>query len=116
VRTYAPASHSGSRVLAVQRALCHRAAAAIPFEQVLGGQIERLYTLKQDVVSAGIRSVLGVEMPVNPKRRFQDGAGAASARVTKAWCRNVFNKMWEERLKDTPMHWIGARATRCPHL
>ena len=46
------------------------AAAAIPFEQVLAGEIERLYTLKQDVVSAGIRSVLGVEMPVNPKRRF----------------------------------------------
>jgi asparagine synthase (glutamine-hydrolysing) len=78
------------------------AAAAIPFEQVLGGKIERLYTLKQDVVSAGIRAVLGVEMPVNPKRRFQDGAGAARARVTKTWCRNTFNSMWEERLRDTP--------------
>jgi hypothetical protein len=22
--------------------------------------------------------------------------------VTKTWCRNVFNSMWEERLKDTP--------------
>jgi hypothetical protein len=22
--------------------------------------------------------------------------------VTKTWCRNVFNRMWEERLRDTP--------------
>jgi asparagine synthase (glutamine-hydrolysing) len=103
VRTYAPASALGFTAFSpfsVRSVIA--AAAAIPFEQVLAGQIERLYTLKQDVVSAGIRSVLGVEMPVNPKRRFQDGVGTASARVTKAWCRNVFNRMWEERLKDTP--------------
>jgi asparagine synthase (glutamine-hydrolysing) len=103
VRTYAPASALGFTAFSpfsVRSVIA--AAAALPFEQVLAGQIERLYTLKQDVVSAGIRSVLGVEMPVNPKRRFQDGAGAASARVTKAWCRNVFSKMWEKRLKDTP--------------
>ena len=78
------------------------AAAAIPFEQILSGHLERLYTLKQDVVRAGIRSVLGIDMPVHPKRRFQDGAGPARARVTKAWCRNVFTRMWEERLRDTP--------------
>ena len=47
---------------------------AIPFEQVLDGRAERLQTLKQDVVCAGIRAVTGIEMPVNPKRRFQDGA------------------------------------------
>ena len=78
------------------------AAAAIPFEPILGGNIERLYTLKQDVVRAGIKAVLGIEMPVNPKRRFQDGAGSTRARVSKAWCRNVFNALWEERLRDTP--------------
>ena len=74
----------------------------IPFEQVLDGRLDRLYTLKQEVVSAGIRAVLGIDMPVNPKRRFQDGAGHPRGRVTKAWCRNVFNRMWEERLRDTP--------------
>jgi asparagine synthase (glutamine-hydrolysing) len=103
VRTYAPASALGFTAFSpfsVRSVIT--AAAAVPFEQVLAGRIERLYTLKQDVVSAGIRSVLGVEMPVNPKRRFQDGIGTASARVTKTWCRNVFNEMWEERLKDTP--------------
>jgi asparagine synthase (glutamine-hydrolysing) len=103
VRTYAPASALGFTAFSpfsVRSVIA--AAAAIPFEQVLGGHIERLYTLKQDVVSAGLRSVLGIEMPVNPKRRFQDGVGATRARVTKAWCRNVFTRMWDERLKDTP--------------
>ena len=103
VRSYAPAAAVGFNAFSpfsVRSVIA--AAAAIPFEQVLGGRIERLYTLKQDVVRAGIRSVLGVEMPVNPKRRFQDGAGQRRARVTKTWCRNVFNSMWEERLKDTP--------------
>jgi len=103
IRTYAPAASLGFTAFSpfsVRSVIA--AAAAIPFEQVLGGEIERLYTLKQDVVSAGIRAVLGIEMPVNPKRRFQDGVGAARKRVTKAWCRNVFSNMWEERLKDTP--------------
>jgi asparagine synthase (glutamine-hydrolysing) len=103
VRTYAPAAALGFTAFSpfsVRSVIA--AAAAIPFEQVLGGHIARLYSLKEEVVSAGIRAVLGVEMPVNPKRRFQDGAGAARPRVTKTWCRNAFNKMWEERLKDTP--------------
>lgn len=103
VRTYAPAAALGFTAFSpfsVRSVIA--AAAAIPFEQVLGGHLERLYSLKEEVVSAGIRAVLGVEMPVNPKRRFQDGAGAARPRVTKTWCRNAFNKMWEERLRDTP--------------
>jgi asparagine synthase (glutamine-hydrolysing) len=114
VRTYAPASALGFTAFSpfsVRSVIA--AAAAIPFEQVLRqpvspklhsseGGIERLYTLKQEVVSAGVRAVLGIEMPVNPKRRFQDGAGSPRDRVTKTWCRNVFSKMWEERLRDTP--------------
>jgi asparagine synthase (glutamine-hydrolysing) len=76
-------------------------AAAIPFEQVLDGSVERLYSLKQDVVRAGIKAVTGIDMPVNPKRRFQDGALATPrTRVAKAWCRQVFNRTWEERLRD----------------
>jgi len=104
VRTYAPAAASGFNAFSpftLRSAIA--AAVALPLEPVLDGRIERLYALKQDVVSAGIRSVLGVDMPVNPKRRFQDGALAAPrTRVTKAWCRNVFNRLWEERLRDTP--------------
>ena len=103
VRTYAPAATIGFTAFSpfsVRSVIA--SAAAIPFEQVLGGRLDRLYTLKQEVVSAGIRAALGIDMAVNPKRRFQDGAGHSRERVTKAWCRNVFNRMWEERLRDTP--------------
>jgi hypothetical protein len=38
-------------------------------------------------------------MPVHPKRRFQDGAfDTPRARVTKAWCRRTFDRIWQERL------------------
>jgi asparagine synthase (glutamine-hydrolysing) len=68
---------------------------------MLAGDPSRLATLKQDVVRAGIRAVLGVEMPVGPKRRFQDGAQASPrGRVTKAWCRRVFDELWEDRLRE----------------
>jgi len=101
VRTYAPAAATGFEAFSpftVRTAIA--AAAVIPFEQVLGGSVERLYTLKQDVVRAGVLAVTGIEMPVNPKRRFQDGALATPrTRVAKAWCRRVFNRIWEERLR-----------------
>jgi asparagine synthase (glutamine-hydrolysing) len=77
------------------------AAVAIPFEQVLAGDAARLGTLKQDVVSAGVRAALGVEMPVNQKRRFQDGAAAMPReRVSKAWCRRTFNALWQDRQRE----------------
>ena len=61
----------------------------------------RLSTLKQDVVSAGVKATLGIDMPVNQKRRFQDGATATPReRVTKAWCRRTFNALWQDRQKE----------------
>jgi asparagine synthase (glutamine-hydrolysing) len=76
------------------------AALAIPFETLLDGHAERLSTLKQDVVSLGVEAVTGIRMPVHPKRRFQDGAGGSPrTRVTKAWCRRVFDSYWAERLR-----------------
>jgi len=48
-------------------------AEAIPFAQLTEGSTERLYALKGEIVGRGIRAVLGVEMPVYPKRRFQEG-------------------------------------------
>ena len=53
-------------------------AEAIPFAELTQGSHERLYSLKGEIVSRGIRSVLGVEMPVYPKRRFQHGSVSAS--------------------------------------
>jgi asparagine synthase (glutamine-hydrolysing) len=49
-------------------------AEAIPFAELTQGSHERLYALKGEIVSRGIRAVLGIEMPVFPKRRFQHGA------------------------------------------
>jgi asparagine synthase (glutamine-hydrolysing) len=48
-------------------------AEAIPFAQLTADSTERLYALKGEIVGRGIRAVLGVEMPVYPKRRFQEG-------------------------------------------
>lgn len=50
------------------------AAEAIPFAQLTSGSLARLYALKGQVVARGVRAVLGLEMPVFPKRRFQEGA------------------------------------------
>jgi asparagine synthase (glutamine-hydrolysing) len=51
-------------------------AEAIPFAQLAAGSHERLYALKPELVGRGVRSVLGVEMPLFAKRRFQHGAVA----------------------------------------
>ena len=103
VRTYAPAKKYGFEALSPYTMRSVMAAAlAIPFETVLDGSIERLYALKQQVVQAGIKSVIGIDMPAYPKRRFQDGVGGESYRawrVSKTWCRHTFLRQWEDRLK-----------------
>jgi asparagine synthase (glutamine-hydrolysing) len=102
VRTCAPAALCGFAAFSpftVRSAIA--AALAIPFEDVLAGHAERLATLKQEVVRAGVLAVTGIEMPVNPKRRFQDGARALPARrVAKAWCRQRFDDRWKARLRE----------------
>jgi asparagine synthase (glutamine-hydrolysing) len=62
-------------------------AEAIPFAELTQGSHARLYALKGEIVSRGVRSVLGIEMPVFPKRRFQEGA-VASADVTRLFPRD----------------------------
>src|SRR4051812_35589034 len=52
-------------------------AEAIPFADLTQGSHEKLYALKGEIVGRGIRSALGLEMPVFPKRRFQHGSVAA---------------------------------------
>jgi asparagine synthase (glutamine-hydrolysing) len=53
-------------------------AEAIPFAELTEGSHELLYALKGEIVSRGVRSVLGLEMPVFPKRRFQHGSVSAT--------------------------------------
>jgi len=50
-------------------------AEAIPFARLSDGSTERLYALKGEIVRRGIGAVLGIDMPVYPKRRFQHGVG-----------------------------------------
>jgi asparagine synthase (glutamine-hydrolysing) len=103
VRTYAPAHQLGFAAFSPYTTRSAIAAALrIPFEALLAGSIERLYGLKAEVVRAGVEAVTGIRMPVFPKRRFQEGAGGESYRrwrVSKAWCRQVFLRQWEERLR-----------------
>jgi len=103
VRTYGPAAAYGFNAFSPYTVRSVIAAAlAIPFDTVLDGSVERLYGLKQEVVSCGVKAVTGVAMPAHPKRRFQDGAGGESYRrwrVSKAWCRQVFLRQWQERLQ-----------------
>jgi asparagine synthase (glutamine-hydrolysing) len=51
-------------------------AEAVPFGELARGSHERLYALKGEIVGRGVRAVLGYEMPVYPKRRFQHGSAA----------------------------------------
>ena len=54
-------------------------AEAIPFADLTCGSTERLYALKGEIVARGVSAVFGVDMPVFPKRRFQDGAAPMGA-------------------------------------
>lgn len=54
-------------------------AEAIPFAELTEGSHERLYALKGEIVRRGVRAVLGLEMPVYPKRRFQHGSVGSEA-------------------------------------
>ena len=74
-RTYAPAHHFGfqgfspftqTSVIAV--------AEGIPFIALTNYDVERLYRLKGEIVSRGVKAVTGFDMPVFSKRRFQHGA------------------------------------------
>ena len=74
-RSYATAASCGfSGFSPLTRPAVVEAAEGIPFIELTGWNEEALYRLKGEVVSEGIRAVTSREMPVFPKRRFQDGA------------------------------------------
>lgn len=102
MRTYAPAARFGFEAFSPYTARSAIASAqAIPFETLIDGSVERLYGLKAEVVREGVEAVTGVRMPIFPKRRFQAGAGDTyrTWKVSKAWCRQVFLRQWEDRLR-----------------
>lgn len=83
VRGYAPARRLGFRVFSpFMRPKVIRVAEAIPFAELtnvvgITGDHDALYSLKGEVVRRGFRRLLGIEFPVFPKRRFQEGAVGA---------------------------------------
>ncbi len=80
VRTYAPAVRYGFVGFSpFTRPAVVAVAEATPFAALTGGSSERLYALKGEIVRRGVRAVLGLDLPVFPKRRFQHGATSEAA-------------------------------------
>jgi asparagine synthase (glutamine-hydrolysing) len=74
-RTYAPAKHFGFEGFSpFTRPNVIEVAESIPFTELTGMDVERLYALKGDIVARGVKAITGMDMPVFPKRRFQHGA------------------------------------------
>jgi asparagine synthase (glutamine-hydrolysing) len=78
VRSYACARACGFEAFSpYTRPSVIAVAEAVPFAELTQGSHELLYALKGEIVSRGIRAVLGLEMPIFPKRRFQHGSVSA---------------------------------------
>ncbi len=74
-RCYAPAEETRFVTLSPYTAPSVIAVAeAVPFVEMTDWDHDRLYQLKGEIVSRGVRAVTGMAMPVFPKRRFQQGA------------------------------------------
>jgi asparagine synthase (glutamine-hydrolysing) len=50
----------------------------IPFIDLTDWDHQKLYDLKGQIVSSGVKAVTGMDMPVFEKRRFQHGAASAN--------------------------------------
>jgi asparagine synthase (glutamine-hydrolysing) len=75
VRTYAPARRYGFDGFSpFTQPNVVEVAEGIPFIALTDYSVERLYQLKGEIVSRGVKAITGFEMPVFPKRRFQHGA------------------------------------------
>jgi asparagine synthase (glutamine-hydrolysing) len=74
-RTYAPARHYGFEGLSpYTRPDVITVAEGIPFSTLSEMSVDKLYSLKGEIVSRGIKALTGFDMPVFAKRRFQHGA------------------------------------------
>jgi asparagine synthase (glutamine-hydrolysing) len=74
VRTYAPGRRYGfDEFSPFTRPAVVQVAEGIPFAELTDYDEATLYSLKGEIVRRGVRAVTGFDMPVFPKRRFQDG-------------------------------------------
>jgi asparagine synthase (glutamine-hydrolysing) len=75
VRSYAPARRHGFESFSpFTQPNVIEVAEGIPFIALTDYSVEKLYTLKGEIVSRGVKAITGIDMPVFPKRRFQHGA------------------------------------------
>ena len=75
VRTFAPANvfgFQGFSPYALPNVI--EIAEGIPFIEMTNWSHDKLYALKGQVVAEGIKELTGTNMPIFPKRRFQNGA------------------------------------------
>jgi len=99
-RTYAPARHFGFDGFSpFTQPNVIEVAEAIPFAALTGLSVEKLYALKGEIVSRGVKAVTGLNMPVFPKRRFQHGALQREnlrrhLPSTEAECRQTFHSLY----------------------
>jgi len=76
-RTYGPTRALGFSALSPYTSpAVIEEAEAIPFIELTDWRHDRLYALKGEIVSRGIRALTGLDMPVFAKRRFQHGVMA----------------------------------------
>src|SRR6185295_19924662 len=88
VRSYACAREYGFQEFSpYTRPSVIAVAEAVPFAELTLGSHDKLYALKGEIVARGVRAVVGVEMPIFPKRRFQHGSVSAD-RVDSLFPRN----------------------------
>ncbi len=74
-RTYAPARRYGFEGFSpFAQPNVIEVAEGIPFTALTDYSVEKLYALKGEIVSHGVKAITGFDMPVFPKRRFQHGA------------------------------------------
>ncbi|HMJ91049.1 MAG TPA: asparagine synthase-related protein [Candidatus Acidoferrum sp.] len=81
VRTYAPGRRYGFDAFSpFTRPDVVEVAEGIPFAELTSYDEAALYSLKGEIVRRGVLAITGLEMPVFPKRRFQDGVAAGDIR------------------------------------
>jgi hypothetical protein len=74
-RTYAPSRRCGFDGFSpFTRPNVVEVAEGIPFIELTRYDVNKLYSLKGEIVSRGVKAITGLDMPVFPKRRFQHGA------------------------------------------
>lgn len=79
MRTYAPADTLGFEILSPYTLPnVIEVAEGVPFIDLTDWDHEKLYNLKGELVSLGVKAVTGMDMPVFPKRRFQHGAASST--------------------------------------